>query len=108
MDSLKSSGIKGASIATAPALVDWNALAAQKQSVMDYCEPHNVEVPRNVSGFYNYHNLDGPMLPNAVLEQSMTYFPPRLPKEWSMAESNFQHPSVDGPRELSFCGGPFF
>jgi hypothetical protein len=108
MDSLKSGMIKGASIATAPAMVDWDALAAQKQLVRDYCDPHNVEVPRNLSSFYNYHNMDGPMIPNAVLEQTMTYFPPLLPKEWSMAESDFQRPAVDGPRDLSFCGGPFF
>jgi hypothetical protein len=108
MDSLKSSNVRGAAIATAPAEVDWNALAAQTQGVRYYCEPHNVEVPRNLQSFYNYHNLDGPMIPNAVLEQTMTYFPPRLPKEWSMAESDFQRPAVEGPRDLSFPGGPFF
>jgi hypothetical protein len=96
----------GASIGTQPAMVDYNAAAAMRAQAMASCEPHNVENPANTWTYFDANgNRDGPMIPNIVLEPTMTYYPPELPKAWNMSLTDFQTPE---PGVESLVAGPFF
>jgi hypothetical protein len=96
----------GAAIGTQPPLVDYNLTAAMRAAAMMNCEPHNMENPANEFMFYDANgNRDPPMRPNIVLEPTMTYFPPELPKEWNMSLTDFQQPM---PEVESLVGGNSF
>jgi hypothetical protein len=84
-----------ATLATQPAVVDWQRYFAMLQAAQGAFTPPQIELPGNLVRWYNGAYPDVPMPPNVFTDPTMTYYAPRLPPAWEMRNVDFQKPQSD-------------
>jgi hypothetical protein len=80
----KSAQPPAATLATQPAVVDWQSYFAMRQAAEQAFTPPQSELPGHLVRWYNGAYPDVPM--------RMTYYQPRIPPAWEMRCLDFQKP----------------